>query len=86
MATFQYFPHTEDDVRTMLERVGVRSMDDLYSDVPQDFIFKGEYDLPDAMSEDEVRAFFEGLDKKNTKLKVFAGQGVYDHYTPSVVP
>ena len=86
MATFQYFPHTGDDVRKMLERVGAGSIDDLYSDVPKDFIFKGEYDLPDAMSEQEVRDFFESLDEKDSKLKVFVGQGSYDHYTPSVIP
>lgn len=70
----------------MLGRVGVKSLDDLYSDVPKDVIFKGEYDLPEAMSEQEVRDFFESLDKKDEKLKVFVGQGAYDHYTPSVVP
>ncbi len=86
MASFQYFPHTEDDVRKMLDRIGVGSIDDLYSDVPQDVIYKGEYDLPDAMSEDEVREFFENLDAKDSKLKVFVGQGSYDHYTPSVIP
>ncbi|MBR5396688.1 MAG: aminomethyl-transferring glycine dehydrogenase subunit GcvPA [Bacteroidales bacterium] len=86
MATFQYFPHTGDDVRKMLERVGAGSIDDLYSDVPQDVIYKGEYDLPDAMSEQEVRDFFESLDDKDSKLKVFVGQGSYDHYTPSVIP
>jgi len=86
MATFQYFPHTEDDVRAMLSRIGVGSMDDLYSDVPKDYIFKGEYDLPDSMSEQEVRDFFQSLDAKDVKLKVFAGQGAYDHYTPAVVP
>ena len=86
MAAFQYFPHTEDDVRKMLGRVGVGSVDDLYADVPQDVIFKGEYDLPDAMSEQEVRDFFEGLDARDSKLKVFVGQGAYDHYTPSVIP
>lgn len=86
MATFQYFPHTGDDVRKMLERVGAGSIDDLYSDVPQDVIYKGEYDLPDAMSEQEVRDFFESLDEKDSKLKVFVGQGSYDHYTPSVIP
>jgi len=86
MATFQYFPHTVDDVRKMLERVGAGSIDDLYSDVPQDVIYKGEYDLPDAMSEQEVRDFFESLDEKDSKLKVFVGQGSYDHYTPSVIP
>ncbi len=86
MSTFSYFPHTEDDVRQMLERIGVGSLDDLYSDVPADFIYKGEYDLPDAMSEQQVRDFFQRLAAKNSSLKVFAGQGAYDHYTPSVVP
>lgn len=70
----------------MLERIGVGSLDDLYSDVPDKFIYRGEYDLPDAMSEQQVRSFFESLDKKDLHLKVFAGAGAYDHYTPSVMP
>lgn len=70
----------------MLERIGVGSLDDLYSDVPDKFIYRGEYDLPDAMSEQQVRSFFESLDKKDLHLKVFAGAGAYDHYTPSVLP
>ena len=86
MSTFSYFPHTEDDIKSMLERIGVRSLDDLYSDVPDKFIYRGEYDLPDAMSEQQVRSFFESLDKKDLHLKVFAGAGAYDHYTPSVIP
>lgn len=86
MSTFSYFPHTEDDIKSMLERIGVGSLDDLYSDVPDKFIYRGEYDLPDAMSEQQVRSFFESLDKKDLHLKVFAGAGAYDHYTPSVIP
>lgn len=70
----------------MLERIGVGSLDDLYSDVPDKFIYRGEYGLPDAMSEQQVRSFFESLDKKDLHLKVFAGAGAYDHYTPSVIP
>lgn len=70
----------------MLERIGVGALDDLYSDVPDKFIYRGEYDLPDAMSEQQVRSFFESLDKKDLHLKVFAGAGAYDHYTPSVIP
>ena len=86
MGTFSYFPHTEDDIRQMLDRIGVPSLDSLYADVPADFIYKGEYDLPDALSEQEVRVFFEELSARNSKLKVFAGAGSYDHYTPSVIP
>ena len=86
MSMFAYFPHTEGDIREMLERIGVKSLDDLYGDVPSDFIYKGEYDLPDAKSEQEVRDYFNVLAKKNTSLKIFAGAGAYDHYTPAVIP
>ena len=86
MGTFAYFPQTVEDIRAMLERIGVASLDDLYSDVPDDFKYKGEYDLPSAMSEQEVRDFFENLGRKNVQLKVLVGQGAYDHYVPSVIP
>jgi glycine dehydrogenase subunit 1 len=65
---FAYFPHTEDDVRQMLDRIGVGSLEDLYSDVPQDVIYREEFNLPDAMSEIEVRQYFEGLAEYNTSL------------------
>lgn len=83
---FRYFPHTPEDVREMLERIGVGSLDDLYSDVPSDFIYKGEYNLAPAMTEQQVRDRFEKLAAMNTKLIVFAGAGAYDHFTPSVIP
>ncbi|MCR5561474.1 MAG: aminomethyl-transferring glycine dehydrogenase subunit GcvPA [Bacteroidales bacterium] len=86
MSTFAYFPHTEEDIRAMLDRIGVASLDDLYSDVPEDFQYKGEYDLPSAMSEQQVRDYFEALGRKNVPLKVLVGQGAYDHYVPSVIP
>ena len=78
-------PHTEEDIQAMLERIGVNSIDELYSDVPQEVIFKEEYDIPSSMSEIELRKHFEDLGKKNRKLTVFAGGGVYDHYSPSAV-
>ena len=82
---FAYFPHTPDDIKRMLQRSGVSSIDDLYSDVPEKFRFRQEYDLPDAMSEMEVRRYFEELDRADTRLTVFCGAGAYDHYTPSAV-
>ena len=83
---FAYFPHTEGDIAKMLERIGVRGIEDLYSDVPSEFIYDKEYDLPPAMSEIEVRRYFEDIASLNVPLKVFAGCGAYDHYSPSVVP
>ncbi len=86
MGAFSYFPHTGEDIRHMLDRIGVRSLEDLYSDVPSEFIHRGEYDLPSALSEVELRAWFKDMASRNTELKVFVGAGAYDHYTPSVIP
>ncbi len=78
-------PHTEEDIKVMLDRIGVKSIDDLYSDVPSEVIYDREYDIPSAMSEIELRKHFEELGKKNQALTIFAGGGAYDHYSPSTI-
>ena len=83
---FSYFPHTEDDIRQMLDRIGVGSLEELYSDVPGDVIYRREYNLPDALSEHEVRQYFESLAEQNTNLFCLCGLGAYDHYSPAVIP
>ncbi len=83
---YKYFPHTQADIDTMLRKVGIESLDDLYAEVPEEVRFKGDYDLPEAKSELEVRQTFDRLCQRNQVLTVFAGAGVYDHYTPAVVP
>ena len=70
----------------MLERIGVATVDDLYADIPEEVVFKGEYALPEGMSEIELRRDFKELGAKNRRLTVFAGGGAYDHYSPSVIP
>ena len=82
----KYFPHTEADLQAMLDRVGVDSLDALYPQVPEAIRFRGDYQLPEAMSELEVRQLFERLGQQNRQLVCFAGAGVYDHYTPSAIP
>jgi len=70
----------------MLSAIGVDSIDALYAEVPEQIRFRGDYQLPEEMSELEVRQLFEQLGKQNRQLTCFAGAGVYDHYTPSVIP
>ena len=86
MAALPYLPHTQADIKAMLERIGVNKLEDLYSDVPAEFLKKGAYALPDAMSEQEIRDYFASLEAMNARMKVFVGQGAYDHYTPAVIP
>jgi len=83
---FKYFPHTQDDLKAMLETVGVKDLAALYAQIPEDIRFRGDYDIPSEMSEMEVRDTFAKLGSLNKQLTCFAGMGVYDHYTPSVIP
>lgn len=83
---FSYFPHTEDDIRMMLDRIGAGSLSDLYSDVPRDVICHHDFDLPDSMSEHEVRKYFDSLAQQNSRMLCLCGLGAYDHYSPAVIP
>ena len=83
---YKFFPHTEEDIKLMLDKIGVPSLDALFAEVPEEIRFRRDYDLPNAKSEIEIRNFFDNLGKQNKQLTVFAGGGVYDHYTPSIVP
>ena len=58
---YKFFPHTEEEVREMLHRIGVQTLDDLYAEVPESIRFKGDYELPESMSEIEVRQLFRQL-------------------------
>ena len=83
---YKYFPHTDADLQAMFQKVGIKSLDDLYAEVPEQIRFRGEYQLPEEMSEIEVRQLFDKLGAQNKPLTCFAGAGVYDHYTPSAIP
>ncbi|MGM9709506.1 MAG: aminomethyl-transferring glycine dehydrogenase subunit GcvPA [Prevotella sp.] len=82
----KYFPHTAGDVSEMLERCGADTLDGLYADIPEGIRFKGDYDIPSSMSEQEIRLFFDQLANQNKQLTCFAGAGVYDHYVPALIP
>jgi len=80
----RFTPHTEDDVREMLEAIGVETLDDLFSDVSPKF--EGELNLPPALSEFEALSDVNRLASKNVAgLPMFLGAGAYDRITPSAI-
>ena len=83
---YKFFPHTDEDLKVMMEKVGVKDLDALYAQIPESIRFRGDYQIPSEMSEMEVRDTFAKLGSQNEQLTCFAGYGVYDHYTPSVIP
>src|SRR5688500_6760 len=80
-----YSPHTEADHQRMLAAVGVRSIEDLFADIPAAVRATG-FDLPPPLTEQEVRAELSRLAGSNRIPKVsFLGAGAYRHLVPSVV-
>jgi glycine dehydrogenase subunit 1 len=83
-----YVPHSELDVRAMLEAVGARSIDGLFDDIPETVRRREPLALPAGLSEAEVLGEMRRLAAANTPatdLVSFLGAGIYDHYVPAVV-
>jgi len=84
----RYLPMTEEDKRAMLETIGVTSVDELFSDIPEQVRFKGEYNIKAAKSETALMKELSAMANRNADLKSnasFLGAGVYDHYMPIIV-
>lgn len=84
----RYLPMTEEDKKAMLETIGVNSVDELFSDIPEKVRFKGEYNIKAAKSETSLMKELFQMASRNADLKTnvsFLGAGVYDHYMPVIV-
>jgi glycine dehydrogenase subunit 1 len=84
----RYLPMTETDKQQMLETIGVNSIDELFSDIPERVRFKGEYNIKPKKTETALMKELTQLAQKNADLRShtsFLGAGVYDHYMPVIV-
>ena len=80
----RFTPHTEADVREMLEAIGVETIDDLFADVAPEL--QGELDLPPAASEFEALREVDRMAEENVSgLPIFLGGGAYDRIVPSAI-
>jgi glycine dehydrogenase subunit 1 len=83
-----FLPHTDADVRAMLETIGVGSLEELFEPIPTGVRLPGTLDVPAALSEVELidhLAELAGAARAADDLVCFAGGGMYDHYTPAAV-
>jgi glycine cleavage system P protein (glycine dehydrogenase) subunit 1 len=84
----RYLPHTEADRETMLARIGVDAIGDLFADIPADKRLEALLDLPLAKSEMEVEAMLGRLAARNVaagSVPFFVGAGAYRHHVPASV-
>jgi glycine dehydrogenase subunit 1 len=84
----RYLPMTEEDKKVMLDTIGVNSVEELFSDIPESVRFQGEYNIKPAKPETALMKELMQMSEKNADLKKytnFLGAGVYDHYQPIIV-
>src|ERR1035437_4825359 len=83
-----YIPHSPRERDAMLDTIGVKSLEELFKDVPQKHRFP-TLNLPLALTEMEVAAELGDLSLANenirTDLVCFLGAGAYNHYIPAAV-
>ncbi len=82
---FSYLPQTDKDIQEMLKVIGVKSIDELFKDIPEEILQKTQLDIAPGISEHEVFKRMKGLSEKNMQGLSFMGCGSYDHIIPSVV-
>ena len=81
-----YVPSTLQERQEMLESIGLSSIDQLFSHIPDELKLKGELNLPSGMSELEVSSAMKKIAAKNVVFgSIFRGAGAYDHYIHSIV-
>lgn len=83
-----YIPTTPDELQEMLGAIGVRTMEDLFAEIPPELRLQGELNIPEGMTEPEMARKVTRLAEANQTVdqKVcFLGGGAYDHYIPSVI-
>ena len=81
----RYVVSSRDEQQKMLQDIGLKSLDDLYTDVPSSVLLE-KLDLPEGKSELDVRKLVSALSEKNQVYRqIYRGAGAYDHYIPAIV-
>ena len=84
----RYLPHTDEDIASMLDVVGLRDLDGLFAVVPADCRMSGGLRLPPALTEWELDDHMDrlaGTMAVSPEYSIFLGAGSYDHHIPAVV-
>jgi glycine dehydrogenase subunit 1 len=82
----RYLPKSDSERKEMLETIGISSLDDLVSHLPDAVRYQGRLPIADGKSEYEILDYFRQLGESNAGLEAsFLGAGVYRHFRPVMV-
>ena len=80
-----FIPHTEDEVRQMLEAIGVGSIEDLFDEIPANLRAGGLEGVPEGLNEMEIGRLMRERAAADERTLCFAGGGAYEHHIPAAV-
>ena len=80
-----FIPHTREDVRSMLEAIGVGSIEQLFDEIPANLRLAALAGVPEAASEMEVGRLMTERARLDGRPLCFIGAGAYEHHIPAAV-
>ncbi len=80
-----FIPHTEEDISTMLDAIGVGSIEALFDEIPAELRATGLTRVPEGLSEMEVGRLMQERAERDGRPLCFIGAGAYDHHVPAAV-
>ncbi len=80
-----YIPHTQDDITSMLDTIGVDKIEDLFDEIPANLRCDNLEKIPHALTEMEVGKLIQHQASQNSTPTCFVGAGAYEHHIPAAV-
>src|SRR6202012_5510377 len=82
----RYLPKSDAERAAMLREIGMSSIDDLFSVIPEEYRLTRDLNVPRQMGESEIVDHFKAAAAKNANgYTSFLGAGAYRHYRPGVI-
>jgi glycine dehydrogenase subunit 1 len=79
----RYIPHTEEDIRKMLDALGLKKLEDLFQAIPKEYRLSKPLNLPEPLSEPDLLRHIQEL--QSPMMSGFLGAGAYHHFIPAAV-
>lgn len=80
-----FIPHTQADVRAMLDTIGVDTVSALFDEIPAHLRCKPLKAIPDGLTEMEALRVMQERSNQDAGALCFIGAGAYEHHIPAVV-
>ncbi|GBE09222.1 MAG TPA: aminomethyl-transferring glycine dehydrogenase subunit GcvPA [Gammaproteobacteria bacterium] len=80
-----FIPHTKEETRRMLEAIGVKHIDELFNEIPDELINEKLNYVPSAMGEAAIRQLSKKRAASDGTYINFIGAGAYEHHIPAAV-